>query len=437
VLTTLARCDEALNVLERAAAYHAAAGDLENLGRVTAQIGHAHAQKGAPKEGLARIQPLLTALEERGPSPSLAQLYAEQADHYALLYLHHEQLAAATRALELARVLRDEGLLARALGMRGSALIFVGRVEESLEALEEARRLAEGLGELSRLRDALSRAALGHYALGALAASGRCAEMALDASRRLGDPMAIASNLAARGRYAFLMGDWSRARTDLEQAIALARQTGVTPCLVHAATFLGEYYLAAGKWNKATRRLNEARAAAERGVQYGRLRHAQGLLAEHDLYAGRPEAARDRLLPLAEAENTFAPWLRTQLAWAYLELGEASLAAETVARAIRQSRSEKHRVRLVDGLHVQAMILARLGRVEQAAAALDEGLALAPALPYPYGEARLLAVYGRLNAQAGQPEQARDHLAAALAIFRRLGARKDVERTEQALATLS
>jgi tetratricopeptide (TPR) repeat protein len=83
------------------------------------------------------------------------------------------------------------------------------------------------------------------------------------------------------------------------------------------------------------------------------------------------------------------------------------------------------------------MILARLGRVEQAAAALDEGLALAPALPYPYGEARLLAVYGRLNAQAGQPEQARDHLAAALAIFRRLGARKDVERTEQALATLS
>jgi hypothetical protein len=82
------------------------------------------------------------------------------------------------------------------------------------------------------------------------------------------------------------------------------------------------------------------------------------------------------------------------------------------------------------------MVLARLGQGEQATAPLDEGLALAPTLPYPYGEARLLAVYGRLHAQQGQPEQARQRLEAALAIFRRLGARKDAERTEHQLAAL-
>jgi tetratricopeptide (TPR) repeat protein len=260
--------------------------------------------------------------------------------------------------------------------------------------------------------------------------------MALDLACRVGDPVQIARDTADRGRNAFLMGDWTRARADLEDAMTLTRQSGDIPSSVAAATFLGEYYLAAGKWEEATRYLGEALAAAERGVNYGRLRHAQGLLAEHDLYTGRPEAARNRLLPLVVAENTFAPWLRTQLAWAYLELGEANLAAETIARAIRQSRAEKHRIRLVDGLHVKAMILARLGRVEQAAAALDEGLVLAPALPYPYGEARLLAVYGRLNAQQGQPAQARERLTAAVAIFRRLGASKDSERTEQLLATL-
>jgi tetratricopeptide (TPR) repeat protein len=260
--------------------------------------------------------------------------------------------------------------------------------------------------------------------------------MALAAARRLSDPREIAFDLAACGRSAFLMGDWSTARTDLEHAVVMGRQTGDNACFAETAVFLGEYCLAAGKWDEATRYLDEAKAAAEYRV-VGRFRHAQGLLAELDLYNGRSEAARDRLLPLAVAENTFAPWIRTQLAWAYLELGEVTLAAETVARALQQSRAEKHLVRLVDGLHVQAMVLARLGQVEEAAVALDEGLALAPTLPYPYGEARLLAVYGRLHAQQGQPEQARARLEASLAIFQRLGAQKDRERVEREIAGLA
>jgi hypothetical protein len=35
--------------------------------------------------------------------------------------------------------------------------------------------------------------------------------------------------------------------------------------------------------------------------------------------------------------------------------------------------------------------------------------------------------------QRGEPEPAREQLEAALAIFRRLGARKDAERVEQAI----
>ena len=68
---------------------------------------------------------------------------------------------------------------------------------------------------------------------------------------------------------------------------------------------------------------------------------------------------------------------------------------------------------------------------------LDEGLALARSMPYPYAEARLLHVHGQLLAVQGEPELARKRLEAALAIFRRLGARKDLERTEQLVATLS
>jgi hypothetical protein len=67
-------------------------------------------------------------------------------------------------------------------------------------------------------------------------------------------------------------------------------------------------------------------------------------------------------------------------------------------------------------------LLRRLEPQQEAAAVLEEGLELARSLPYPYAEARILAELDRLEE--------------ALAIFRRLGARKDIERTEQELAAL-
>src|SRR5438067_13468294 len=57
-------------------------------------------------------------------------------------------------------------------------------------------------------------------------------------------------------------------------------------------------------------------------------------------------------------------------------------------------------------------------------------------MSYPYAEASLLHVYGALHAQEGEPEPAREWWEAALAIFRRLGARKDAEQVEQAITAL-
>jgi hypothetical protein len=45
-------------------------------------------------------------------------------------------------------------------------------------------------------------------------------------------------------------------------------------------------------------------------------------------------------------------------------------------------------------------------------------------------------MYGYMYAQKGEPGPARERFEAALAIFRRLGARKHVERVEQAIADL-
>jgi hypothetical protein len=57
-------------------------------------------------------------------------------------------------------------------------------------------------------------------------------------------------------------------------------------------------------------------------------------------------------------------------------------------------------------------------------------------MPYPHGEGRLLEAYGELHIQKRGLTTAHGRLHAALAIFRRLGAHKDAERTEQALRRL-
>jgi hypothetical protein len=82
------------------------------------------------------------------------------------------------------------------------------------------------------------------------------------------------------------------------------------------------------------------------------------------------------------------------------------------------------------------MVAIRQEQWAEAMRALEEGLALAQSMPYPYAEGRLLHVYGQMHAQKGEPGSARERLEAALAIFRRLGAREDIERAELALTTL-
>jgi hypothetical protein len=51
--------------------------------------------------------------------------------------------------------------------------------------------------------------------------------------------------------------------------------------------------------------------------------------------------------------------------------------------------------------------------------------------PIPFTETRILHEYGMLHIREGETERARKRLSAALDVFRRLGASKDVEHTEQ------
>jgi hypothetical protein len=163
------------------------------------------------------------------------------------------------------------------------------------------------------------------------------------------------------------------------------------------------------------------------------------VLAEIDVRAGHPEIAPARLAPPLDAadrdEADVSPILALY-AWAHVEVGDEASAATIVDRAITQARAQNDRFTLVDALRVQAMVAIRQRQLDAAGAALEEGLALARSMPYPYAEARLLHLYGVLYLQQNEPGRAAHRLETALAIFRRLGARWDAAQVEEALTDL-
>jgi tetratricopeptide (TPR) repeat protein len=275
---------------------------------------------------------------------------------------------------------------------------------------------------------------------GEFGASSGYYQRAVEVAERLCDPSSITFATAMHGWLAFLLGEWDRAREDSDRAVSVSRQADVSWAAAYALLHRGQLRLAEGRWEEAAPYLVEAVTHAGRGGDLQALRQAAGLLAELEILTGRPGDAHARLVPLLDRpglEEYDVTALLPVLAWAHLALGEVAKAEQVAERAIRRTRPEGLRLVLVDALRVQAMVAMSQERWQDAERALAEGITLAQAMPYPYAEARLLHLVGRLQADRGRPEAAREQLGAALAIFQRLGARKDVEQVEQDLAARS
>jgi tetratricopeptide (TPR) repeat protein/transcriptional regulator with XRE-family HTH domain len=442
LLDTVVRYDQALEALERAVELARASGDLEGLRRALGRLAEVYGDRGMPEEGLARLRPLLTASAASEPSPGLAVVFQQLAWLYLVSDQVQEALAAAERSAQLARALRDEALLTRAEYWRGCALRELGRFEESGRVMEELLPRAQATGNLLVLAGALMALGLQSLAGGEFEPSRSYLEQALEAAEQLGDLAMVIAITCLRGQLAFSQGDWKLAREDYERAEAVVRQVGLSWAWAYPPLRLGELCLAEGRWEAASHSLEEARMRAERIKDAWNWWSAQGVLAERELLGDQAQVVWTRLESLIPDFDTQAgavqpPDYQLALAWAALERGDQPQAEKWLAEGHRRAQSEHRQLRLVDALRIQALLCLRQERWSAARDALDEALTSCRAMRYPYGEVKALYVYGRLSAQQGEMEQARERFEAALAICARLGERLYAEQVEQALAGLA
>jgi tetratricopeptide (TPR) repeat protein len=402
-----------------------------------------HSNWGTIVEGLARLRAWMEVLEASGPTSGLAAMFAVMADLHSMSMQHNEAVAAAERAVAIAQAVGDDRVLADAQTYRGYALTFLGRHAEARAVLAEAIRLGEATGAWATLPFALEAMHRVAFHAGEFTACRRSLDRAVEIAARRGDPFQLVAFLQVHGLLAFCRGDWREARDDLTRSLALCRQAGTLAISAHPPLSLARLCLATGEWAEGAGLIAESMALPDRDMHPVARDLAQGLLAQLDLLEGRPDAARTRILSLSPAvyhdglfEEIVPHGYGSLLALASLELGEVAEAERVVRETIAHARATQSQPGLVEALWAAARIALRQGRSADAAMYLDEALPLARAMPNPHAEARLLEVYGRLHAAGGETERARQSLRAALAIFQRLGARKDAERTAQLQANL-
>ncbi len=440
VLRTVNKFDDALTVLDAALEVYRAAGDQLGLGRVTAQIGHVHLDRGTPDQAMARVLDMLTYLEDNEAWQGLAALYMTLALFFVAGGRYQEQMFAAERAIELAHKAGDAGIAANAEAARGHALLLLGRLDEARAVMEAAIPLAEAVGDLDCLTATFGNLSALHRWRGDVAQSWRYVERSIAAAEQLGNAVLIMIAKFRRAVLALYAGDMAQAHADLDWVAPLDERIGGAWVFAYPVIALGVACAIEGDWERAERYLERGSAVAAPLGDIEASRRAQTWLAERDLSEGRPAAARDRLIPLLDREGLQeldVTTLLPLLVRAYLGLGDADRGAEMATESVSRARAQGHRIALADALWARGMVAARQEQWDEAAQALEEGLDLTHDISYPYAEARTLETYGAMRLAQGEIGAARTRLEAALAIFDRLGARGDAARVEQAIADLS
>jgi tetratricopeptide (TPR) repeat protein len=313
----------------------------------------------------------------------------------------------------------------------------LGRLEETCRELTgEVIPASEATGNLWTLITAHDNLAVAYEFLGDYQQARASLEQAIALDERLGDPAEMAYLLYGRGLNAFALGEWKRARPDFERAATLVGSTGQFWYATYPLHGLGLLCLAEGREEEAAYYLAQALTLAEQNHDLQALCWVQGPLAEWDLLSGRPEAARGRLAPLLDAPGLMVSYSRESLAllpWAYLELGEADQAQALLAQVLSIARQARMGPTLVQALRVQALVLSKQERWEEAEHSLEEALTLCRGMGAPYAEAKTLYAAGLVSRNRREFEPARQRFEEALEICTRLGEHLYARHIEQLL----
>jgi DNA-binding CsgD family transcriptional regulator len=374
-----------------------AAGDPELLAVAHTDASIIELRRGAREAAVAHARAAVSAAKKSGNAAALAKALTAQALPDACGRAERA-LATLDEAVDLERSLHEPlSLLNSPSTWRGAILLDADRFDEAREALEEAYQRGLALGLASRAVPLTYLVELecreGDYQ--------RALAHSLEAEALWTGGQGIALTLVGRVQVEAHLGNVDAARAAGLRSIELARER-LVDTLARTETALGLLELSLGNFGPALDRLHNLVTLA--GGQ-----------------------------PLRDAAAFRA---RANAVEALLGLGRTADAKELAQRIEQRARKVDLPSWVAAACRCRAIVLAELGDVAGARAAIDEANMVHARHVEPFEHARTLLAAGAIERRAKRKAEAREDLERASAIFEQLGtrlwsarARLELERT--------
>ncbi len=296
---------------------------------------------------------------------------------------------------------------ARLMSLRSTVRMAQQRPREALALAEQAATEAQEAGEMQALARAFTTMDWAHFVLGhpEQVVHGNEAVQIYENLGLLDKAADVINNL---GGFAYYAGNWEEATSSFFKSRDLYLRAGNDVGAAMVGANIGEVLVSRGKLNEAEPILEDSvrvlRAAGNQDDAINAELHLGYLMAERGETAQAAALlSQVRKVALDLGQTLYAYEAGLYLAVCRLQDGDAEGALEQISEALARAGNESgffeaRRARIA------AAALVKLGRLEEAAAELEAGLASALQLGLPYDEALIRAA--RINLQATQGKSA-------------------------------
>ena len=331
---------------------------------------------GANLEGEPSIRKAIAAIRDMPSEPYVASVHSFLAGALAWLQMGIGKNDESERNIEIALALADEGgnadRRATALSLQGWLLQNKGRVDEAETVLNEACTIFEENGNQLQLSLALIRIGSVYWWRNRLDKSLEFYERSLAIEQRMGNKRGINRAYGGLGMAYMHLERFEQALIYLEKAMQLDRELGNQPGIVRNAGHLGNIYLVKGDFERAAASYQEALQIEQK----------------------------------TGSKNTSSIWL-SNLGLAHTRLKDYGRALAFYDQAISIAIEMGSKPQLCEAQLGKANIFIRQGKLAEAQALVEEGLATSFEIDRNVTKLRGIILKARLLALSGEPQNAR------------------------------
>jgi len=425
-------------------------GDKKSVARLHVKMAYTLWDEIGDKDKASEHHQLaLEILEKEPESVELASLYEDIAHMLWRTGEPSEVLSWTQKALEIAERLGNPEVLARCYNNLAALAVKSGELEKATRYYEQGLKI-----DLEN--NLLGHAILLHYNLlqnywndGDFQKAFETAQKGSELAKRVGDVKSLSMMNSVLGVILSAHGEVQKGISMLEDCLALDKRTKSTTHISGVMRWLGRLYVSLGEWDKGPQYLRGALDIAKKVGEYQDYGGATSMLG--DVYMEMEDYAEaEKYYNESNSINKKAGDTNAQLSVSfpalsilYMKKGETEKARELIEKTYEYAVKTKSRLSIADAEVLKAMLFREQKDWNQSIQYFEKSLqgykSLNMQIWYVWKFAELLYEYGLMyleRNEEGDKEKAYSLLNQALEIYRKMDAKKRIEKVEARIALI-